>query len=66
MNEHELFAAAPGIDAPDERSASLEGACGSDELTARVEAVLRACEQAGSFLADAPVAGSATPGEQAI
>src|SRR5262249_39167437 len=61
MNEHELFAAALGIDAPDERSPYLDQACrGDDALRARVEALLRAHEQAGSFLAAPPVAGSAT------
>src|SRR6516165_2782836 len=61
MNEHELFAAALEIDGPAERSAYLDRACGSDDaLRARVEALLRAHEQAGSFLAARPVAGSAT------
>jgi hypothetical protein len=31
MNEHELFAAAMEIDAPTERSAYLDQACGGDE-----------------------------------
>ena len=53
MNEHELFAAALEIDAPDERSAYLEGACGGDDaLGARVEARLRAHER--GFLSEAP------------
>jgi WD40 repeat protein/serine/threonine protein kinase/tetratricopeptide (TPR) repeat protein len=61
MNEHELFAAALEIGAPAERSAYLDRACGGDDvMRARVEALLRAHEQAGSFLAARPVAGSAT------
>jgi hypothetical protein len=51
MKEHELFAAALEIVAPEERSAYLERACGDDALRARVEALLRAHEQVGSFLA---------------
>jgi serine/threonine protein kinase len=61
MNEHELFAAALEIDAPGERSAYLDRACGGDDaLRARVEALLRAHERAGSFLQAVPVAGAAT------
>jgi serine/threonine protein kinase len=62
MNEHELFAAALEIDAPAERSAFLDRACGGDDaLRARIEALLRAHERAGSFLATPPLAGPATP-----
>jgi serine/threonine protein kinase len=61
MNEHELFAAALEIDAPAERSAYLDRACGGEDgLRARVEALLRAHDQAGSFLAAPPVAAPAT------
>jgi serine/threonine protein kinase len=61
MNEHELFATALDIDAPTERSAYLDRACGGDDaLRARVEALLRAHAQAGSFLAAPPVAGTVT------
>jgi serine/threonine protein kinase/tetratricopeptide (TPR) repeat protein len=61
MNEHDLFAAALEIGDPAERSAYLDRACcGDDALRARVEALLRAHEQAGSFLAAPPVAGPAT------
>jgi WD40 repeat protein/serine/threonine protein kinase/tetratricopeptide (TPR) repeat protein len=61
MNEHELFAAALEIDGPDERSAYLDRSCGGDDaLRARVEALLRAHERAGSFLQAVPVAGAAT------
>jgi WD40 repeat protein/serine/threonine protein kinase/tetratricopeptide (TPR) repeat protein len=61
MNEHELFAAALEIDVPAERSAYLDRACGGDDpMRARIEALLRAHEQAGSFLAAPPLAGSAT------
>jgi WD40 repeat protein/serine/threonine protein kinase/tetratricopeptide (TPR) repeat protein len=61
MNEHELFAAALEIDAPAERSVYLDRACGGDDaMRARVEALLRAHEQAGSFLAGPPVAGPGT------
>src|SRR6516165_69932 len=61
MNEHELFAAALEIDAPEERAAYLDRACGGDDaMRARVEALLRAHERAGNFLAAPSVAGSAT------
>ena len=61
MNEHELFATALEIDAPDERSAYLDRACGGDDaLRARIEALLRAHQQAGSFLRASPLAGSLT------
>jgi serine/threonine protein kinase len=61
VNEHELFAAALEIDAPDERSAYLDRACGGDDaLRARIEALLRAHQQAGSFLAAPPIADSVT------
>src|SRR5262249_57913476 len=61
MNEHELFAAALEIDVPAERSAYLDRACGGDDaLRARIEALLRAYERAGSFLAAPPVPGPAT------
>jgi serine/threonine protein kinase/tetratricopeptide (TPR) repeat protein len=61
MNEHELFAAALEIDAPAERSAYLDRACGGDDaLRARIEALLRAHQQAGSFLVAPPVAGTVT------
>src|SRR5262245_38495816 len=61
MNEHELFAAALEIEAPDERAAYLDRACGGDDaLRARVEALLRAHAQAGSFLQTSPLAGAIT------
>src|SRR5262245_58515521 len=61
MDEHELFSAALEIDAPAERSAYLDRACGGDnKVRARVEALLRSYEQAGSFLSAPPVAGPAT------
>jgi serine/threonine protein kinase/tetratricopeptide (TPR) repeat protein len=61
MNEHELFAAALEFDTPDERGAYLDRACGGDDLLrARVAALLRAHQQAGSFLAAPPVGSSAT------
>jgi serine/threonine protein kinase/tetratricopeptide (TPR) repeat protein len=61
MNEHELFAAALEIDDPDRRAAYLDRACGGDHaMRARVEALLRAHEQAGSFLQAPPVAGPPT------
>jgi WD40 repeat protein/serine/threonine protein kinase/tetratricopeptide (TPR) repeat protein len=59
--EHELFAAALEIDDPGERAAFLDRACGGElELRARIEALLRAHEQAGSFLAAPTNAGAAT------
>jgi serine/threonine protein kinase len=61
MNEHELFTAALESDTPDERAAYLDRACGGElELRARIEALLKAHEQAGSFLAVPTVAGSVT------
>jgi serine/threonine protein kinase/tetratricopeptide (TPR) repeat protein len=60
VNEHELFAAALEINVADERSAYLDRACdGDDHLRARIEALLRAHEQAGSFLVAPTVAGAA-------
>jgi WD40 repeat protein/serine/threonine protein kinase/tetratricopeptide (TPR) repeat protein len=62
MDEHELFAAALEIDTPAERSAYLDRACGGDDgLRARIEGLLRAHDQAGSFLAVPTVAGLAIP-----
>jgi WD40 repeat protein/serine/threonine protein kinase/Flp pilus assembly protein TadD len=51
MNERDLFMAAVQIDAAAERSAYLDRACaGETALRQRVEALLAAFEQAGSFL----------------
>jgi WD40 repeat protein/serine/threonine protein kinase/tetratricopeptide (TPR) repeat protein len=61
VNEHELFASALEIVAPAERSAYLDRACGGDDaMRARVEALLRAHERAGSFLQAPHIAGSET------
>jgi len=49
--EREIFDAAVEVTSAEARSAYLIGACGEDaELRARVEALLRAHEQAGGFL----------------
>jgi eukaryotic-like serine/threonine-protein kinase len=51
VNERELFIAALQIEDPAGRSACLDKACGDDaELRQRVEALLQAFTQAGSFL----------------
>src|SRR2546421_485405 len=51
VNERDLFIAALQIEDPAERSAYLDKACGADaELRQRVEALLQAFAQAGSFL----------------
>ncbi len=64
MNEHELFAVALEIQTAGERSAYLDRACGCNEgLRARIEALLRAHERAGSFLAAPPDTGSAALAE---
>jgi len=66
MNERDVFMAAVQIDDPAERSAFLDRACGEAGLRQRVEALLKAFEQAGSFLqqpvADAGATVEAAPG----
>ena len=58
--EEAIFDAAEQL-APDKRAAYLDQACGDDkDLRARVEALLKAHEQAGDFLAE-PVANAAKP-----
>ncbi|XZE53584.1 protein kinase domain-containing protein [Planctomycetaceae bacterium SH139] len=57
MNEREIFEKSLDFSDSSEREAYLAGACGADcGLRARVDALLRSHEQAGSFLQDAPVA----------
>jgi hypothetical protein len=54
-SEETIFVAALEKDAPAERAAYLEAACGGDDgLRRRVEALLRAHEQSGDLL-DPPV-----------
>ena len=56
-----IFDRAQAIDSPQERRAYLDDACGTDaELRARVEALLRANEDAGSFLEQPPAGLVAT------
>src|SRR5262249_10994756 len=51
MDERSIFMAALEREAPPERSAYLDEACGGDSaLRQRVEALLASHEQAGSFL----------------
>src|SRR5437773_9762600 len=58
MNEREIFVAALQKEAPGERSAFLDEACGGDaDLRQQVETLLREHEQLGSFL-EAPAAAS--------
>jgi hypothetical protein len=53
-----LFCGALERSSPGERAAYLDAACGPDAgLRARVEALLRAHEQAGGFLRDQPEVG---------
>ena len=61
MNERDLFIATLQIDDPAERAAYLDKGCGGDaELRQRVEALLAAFGQAGSFLQQPAAAPSAT------
>ncbi|MBL8848673.1 MAG: serine/threonine protein kinase, partial [Planctomycetaceae bacterium] len=68
MNERDLFIAARQLDSVEKRRAFLTKACGADaQLHARVNELLQAEEQAGSFLqqpaiAIASVAGCASDG----
>src|SRR5262245_38213805 len=57
LRPDEVFNAARQLGDPDARRAYLDEACGADgNLRGRVEALLKAHEEAGSFL-QAPVAG---------
>jgi len=54
-SEQAVFAEALLRDTPEARAAYLEGACGTDiALRRRVEALLRAAENAGGFLEEPP------------
>ena len=60
MNEEQLFHQALE-QPPDRRVAFLDAACSGDaELRARVEVLLRACENPGSFL-QSPAAAAYSP-----
>ncbi|MCZ6734734.1 MAG: hypothetical protein O7C65_02975, partial [Planctomycetota bacterium] len=66
----QVFHEARAIESPSERDGYLRGACGSDvALRSKVEALLQADAEAGSFLASASNEGDATvvvaPHEQA-
>src|SRR5262245_40423684 len=53
-----VFAAAIDCQSPEERAAFLDTACGKNvELRRRIEALLRAHDDAGGFLQDREVAG---------
>jgi len=59
VNERDLFIAALQIDDPAKRSAFLDVGCGEDaELRLRVEALLKAFAQAGSFMQQPAAAGA--------
>src|SRR5262249_47863155 len=61
MDEASIFLEALNQPAPAERAAFLDQACGgNDELRHSVELLLRAHDQAGGFLAEAPAPGGAT------
>jgi len=61
VNERDLFIAAVQIEDPAARSAHLDTACGGDaELRQRVDALLAAFAQAGSFLHQAAANAAAT------
>src|SRR5262249_43139486 len=52
-----IFACAIERPSPEERAAFLDAACGADvELRRRIEALLRAHDEAGGFLRDQPAA----------
>jgi eukaryotic-like serine/threonine-protein kinase len=60
--EREIFNAALDRSTSAERAAYLEGACAADhELRGRIEALLRASEEAGGFFANEPADPSAAP-----
>ena len=52
--EQELFAEALRCRTPEARAAYLDSACGATSLRRRVEALLRAAENAGDFLEEPP------------
>src|SRR4051794_26572767 len=63
-----LFAGAIEGASPEERAAFLDAACGADAgLRRRIDALVRAHDEAGGFLRDCPAAGhpAATPGVSA-
>jgi WD40 repeat protein/serine/threonine protein kinase len=63
MNERDIFTAALQIADPVERAAFLDQACVNDSaLRQRIDALLQAHENAGSFLKKPEVAGEATIG----
>src|SRR5262245_23861185 len=61
IDEKEVFNRARQIEAPEERLAYLQGACGQDQAALeRVQALLRVYDQEKSFL-EAPAAGRPAP-----
>jgi len=66
-SEQAVFAEAVQLDTPEARAAFLDGACGADAaLRQRVEALLRAAENAGDFLEDPPTGLSGAVGANAL
>ena len=65
MNERKLFELALEIESPEKRLAFLDSACqGDPELRAKIDALLKSHETAGSFL-DIPAADQTSPGSDA-
>src|SRR5689334_1853839 len=61
MNERDIFIAARHIASPEDRSGYLDEACGGDAaLRARIDELLQAQDQAGSFLRH-PAGGAYAP-----
>jgi serine/threonine protein kinase len=59
LSEEQIFAEALRLPTPEDRAAYLAQACGSDEaLRRRIEALLRAHDNAGKFLDQPPAAAS--------
>jgi tetratricopeptide (TPR) repeat protein len=62
-----IFDEAAEIASPEERAAYLERACGGDaDLRERVGALLRALEEAGSFLEATPALDAGNTGDEAV
>jgi WD40 repeat protein/serine/threonine protein kinase len=66
QREEKIFDAALRLATPAERAAYLKGACGDDEpMRYRVEALLQAHDQAGTFL-EKPAPGAQIPGPASL
>ena len=67
MDEREIFEKSLDFSDAGAREAYLAGACGDDtDLRARLNALLRSHQEAGSFLHDAPIAGAELTTDQPI